>query len=76
MHRVRRRVWDRAFTRDALADYLPRILEYSGELIAVFEKRLGKIDVAKYFAYYMFDGMLVLPWCRKIRGNGNGWWRG
>jgi tryprostatin B 6-hydroxylase len=55
-HRVRRRVWDKAFTKDALADYVPRILAHSDELIEAFRKS-GKVNVTDYFGYYMFDGL-------------------
>lgn len=61
-HRLRRRVWDKAFTKEALTDYVPRMLTHSDELIQVFQKMSpGKVDVTEWFGYYVFDGLFSPP---------------
>ncbi|KAJ5110026.1 cytochrome P450 monooxygenase [Penicillium argentinense] len=57
-HKVRQKVWDKAFKASPLKDYKHRVSRYSHQLIYVIQQNLDRpIDMAKWFNYFAFDVM-------------------
>ncbi|KAJ5772307.1 hypothetical protein N7520_002836 [Penicillium odoratum] len=57
-HARRRKVWDQAFSSQALRDYEPRVAYYSAKLIQAIEKDIGKpMNMTKWFNFYSIDVM-------------------
>lgn len=57
-HRIRRRVWDRAFTDEAVKQYLSLLATRSTELLSILAtKANGQVNITEYFSYYMWDSM-------------------
>lgn len=56
-HKVRRRIWDRAFTDSAIKEYLPGIIIRSAELLSILAGKEQPINITNYCNYYMWDSM-------------------
>lgn len=57
-HAIRRRVWEKAFTRSALQDYIPRILNYSDILLTNLSETAGEpVNMTQWFNCFTFDFM-------------------
>ncbi|KAL2256849.1 hypothetical protein VTK26DRAFT_1031 [Humicola hyalothermophila] len=55
-HARRRKVWDQAFTTKAIAAYDVRITGFINRLLSVIDRHQGQpLDVAQWFAYFVFD---------------------
>lgn len=59
-HDLRKRIWDRGFSKKAVANYEKRVVEYT-ELLASRIERLAvagqRVDVSKWFPWWSFDVM-------------------
>lgn len=55
-HKIRRRIWDRAFTDDAVLQYLPGVITKSAELLSLLKVK-GPVNITEFFNYYMWDSM-------------------
>lgn len=55
-HKIRRRIWDRAFTEEAVRQYLPAVIVRSSELLSLLMVK-GPVNITEYFNYYMWDSM-------------------
>jgi cytochrome P450 len=57
-HSKRRRVWDRAFTPNAVKSYEPMLQIRLDQLMAAFNQRAGSpIDIAEWFGLFSIDFM-------------------
>lgn len=56
-HSVRRRVWDKAFTPDAVKAYAPRVKHYTDMLLEKLAEGEREKDITAWFSYYTFDVM-------------------
>lgn len=55
-HKIRRRIWDRAFTDEAVLQYLPGVIVKSAELLSLLKVK-GPVNITEFFNYYMWDSM-------------------
>ncbi|KAH0612790.1 uncharacterized protein H6S33_009170 [Morchella sextelata] len=56
VHRANRRLWDKAFTSDAVMQYLPKLIIRSTELLDIIAAQ-NPVNISEYFNYYMWDSM-------------------
>ncbi|KAK8044498.1 cytochrome p450 monooxygenase [Apiospora rasikravindrae] len=67
-HAPKRKLWDYAFTTQALNDYEDRIERYTNQLLGRIEEQKGAaFDIRRWFSFYTFDVMGELAFGKSFR---------
>lgn len=59
-HAIRRKPWDRAFSRAALKKYHPLILKHVDQVSKSLSRRKGDVDLVQWLSFFTYANMVFL----------------